>query len=116
MKIKFEKPKKKNHLYEINAPIIKSYNHPDGPRVASASLPTLSRIILHFLCDLIPPSVGSGAFLCYSSCSCNSITEVCLQLVKDVTNCSGGIFFNFLCVSDEGLYTWGELRCQSSEE
>lgn len=69
-------PPQKNRLYEINAPIIKSYNHPDGPRVASVSSPTLSRIILHFLGDLIPPSVGSGAFLCYSS-----VTEVCLQLV-----------------------------------
>lgn len=92
------KTKKKNHLYEINAPIIKSYNHPDGPRVASVSLPTLSRIILHFLGDLIPPSVGSGAFLCYSSCSCNSVTEVCLQLVMGCHQLQRrDLFFFLMC-------------------
>lgn len=103
VKIKFENPQKKNHLYEINAPIIKSYNHPDGPRVASVSLPTLSRIILHFLCDLIPPSVGSGAFLCY-----HSVTEVCLQLVMGCHQLQRRDFFFFFNVSVMRVCILGE--------
>lgn len=95
--------KKNNHLYEINAPIIKSYNHPDGPRVASVSLPTLSRIILHFLCDLIPPSVGSGAFLCY-----HSVTEVCLQLVMGCHQLQRRDFFFFFNVSVMRVCILGE--------